>query len=593
MESNLSTTTLPALDDPEAFARWWDAMEDSGVTPDALAERLEATLTPLGAARAALILGHSAEVRDRVRKLAGQAFGGDDSVKLFGLAIIGILDCKEAYQFVRGELRTTIDTVRLLNTLLDTVKQSTNRPPLLSEVEARLHRAIGECATINGEYDLARRHLVLAIAFGQGLIMHSFVYFTRLFLANVAVNAGAMGEARAHYSQLIADVQTPADIVLEAQVHTAMTLFWSGEDTHALQFIKEILAQYPRHPYVTSYCDALKILTGVKVAPENLNECQQQLPNGLYTLVEVFQALWHSEGKRKRDQDRKVHLTQARKALEALRASGNLLNALGEFLKGLIALRSQEMSVAVKAAQAALKIETVPSVRILVLGLALEIAIDWNGFELIRTDDLTANIAAELGKLSSSARRDMANRFALLLPRAGALFAVSPEAEGEFISVLTNSILDVSVRPIKVFESHGLRPAHAVQITLEAFGFPVIEADGGGQLAGEEQVLFRRVGECDHWFTPVPPASLIFCLLRTHEHIVGVNQTHRFTTWLHAAGQVARRFGVLPKYTRGPYTLEATKISEELGNLLVGKFSVSDFRRVVENRALLDSKRSV
>lgn len=338
MNPNHSKLEQLVLSNPESFCDWWGDRETEGFTSERIADELEKSGTPLSALRAALVLGFSEEVRERIRRLAGVSIGyGDPTENLFGLGIIAILEGKIGYHLVNGELRAMRDTLVLLETLLETSKQATNRSPLLSELEARLHRAIGECALINGEYDRARRHLVLAIAMGQGLRMHGFVQFARLFLANVAVNAGAMAEARAHYSQLIFDVHVPAEIVVDAQVFTAMSFFWSGEDSLTLEFINQILSQHPSNCYVESYCNALKVFVGAESNIKNLEKSKKYLPNGLFVIQEVFRCIWRAE--RKHSGNYKQELIDGRQLLELMRPSGNLANAITHFLKGLIAYR--------------------------------------------------------------------------------------------------------------------------------------------------------------------------------------------------------------------------------------------------------------
>lgn len=569
------------LASPEQFAYWWEQRLSENQSSVQMADSLEAVGTPLSAVRAGLALGFAPENQNRVRFLAGLGISyGDETIRLFGLCVIAMLDVKIAYQLTRGELNKCENTLILLETLLDDCKNAKIRNPVLSEIEARLHRAIGEATLINGKYEQARRHFVLAIAFGQALKMDGFVFYSRLFLANTSLNSGAMAEADALYNQLISDFETPSEIVLDAQIYKAVTLFWCGEDTQMKRLLEVVLSQFPDQEYVQSYCYALKAMSGVSLMPVEISY-RRFLPNGLATLSEAFGFFWQSFAER--GEKRKKYLLLARQTLELMQPRSTLTVVMAEFLKGLIALRLQEFTLASKAIENALKIQTTSAMRVLVLGLTLELGLNWHGFEIIRMEELISEIRDTMALLSESAKSDIAQRFLLLFPYAGALCAVCPEPIDGLL-VLSDAILDVSERPIRVFGTLGLRPIHAVRATLEAFAVKLhYSIDGGGQLNSEEQVLYRMVGTRKHWFEPVSPALLIYVLLHIHERVVGSSKLKSFSVWSNAALQVSRRFGILPQYIRGPFQREANNLQTAVECLLAGECTTTGFRRLVEN----------
>jgi tetratricopeptide (TPR) repeat protein len=580
-----SEIELPELTNPGAFALWWSDCLLQKRSDDELSKKLEACNSPIAFVRSALVLGQRNEIRGRARELAGHAISlGNETVRLFGLLIVGILDVKDSYQFASRDLQSAPNSLVLLEQLLEEARATQVRSALLSEVEARLYRAIGESSLINADYSRARKNFALAIALGQALKMNTFVYYSRLMLANVSIESGMMPEARSEYQQLISDLQTPPEVVMNAQMYNAFSLYWSCEDTQMLRLIEEILREYPDPSIVRSYCYALRIFVGVSLEPDLSDEDRKRLPNFMIAMLEVFKCLWESRNQRGRNRDRKKFLLQARSAIDLVLITDGINKGIILFFKGYILFQLGEYSTAANIIQSALKTPTIPSVKIMILGLALEISGTWNGIEIMRLDFLTNQMSNEISKISKTARRDMASRFSLLLPLAGAFFAVSPDANGEFESFLEGNIIDVSLRSIKVFKITGLRPTHVIQYTLKAFGFNIEDmVDGGGQLNAEEKVLMKTIGLRQHWFLPITPALLIYLLLKTHEQVVGIGNQNNSTSWKICAFQVVRRFGILPTYQRGPYHDETIKLEKAISNLVSGTINLSGFHRLVEH----------
>lgn len=584
LKSQIVGFDLPELTHPGSFALWWSTCLAEKLPDHELAKRLEAIKSPIASVRAALVLGRSLEVREKARELAGHAIStGDETVRLFGLAIVGILDVKDSYQLGTRDLQSAPNSLILLEQLLDEARSLKVRSALLTEVEARLHRAIAESSLINADYTRARKDFTLAIALGQALNMSIFVYHTRLLLANVSVETGMMPNARQEYQILINDLNAPREVVMNAQMYSAFSLYWSSEDTQMLRLVDKILIESPNPSIGRSYCNALKMFAGVGFDSDITEEDQKRLPNVMRILVEVFSCIWASRQQRGKNKDEKKFLIQARSALDSIIVTNDLNNVVLLFFKGFIHFQLKEYVTSAKLIQDVLKISTIPSLKVMILGLAIEISAAWDGIEIMRLDILTSMMATELLKLSKSARQDMILRFSLLLPLAGAFFSVSPDASLENNGFLIENIIDVTSRPIKVFNTTGFRPIHVTLHTLKRLGVKIEDvADGGGQLEAEEKVLLRSIGMRQHWFLPISPAVLIYLLLKTHEQIIGNGFNTNSSTWRTCALQVIRRFGILPKYQKLPYYVEISKLEKALDKLISGKITVSEFRRYLE-----------
>jgi tetratricopeptide (TPR) repeat protein len=572
---------IPDLENPSLFAIWWAKnLEEKRPSGD-LSKALENCHTPISYARAALVLGFDLNVRDQVTSLAGRAISlGSETVQLFGLTILATLEVSDSWSFTRDEFNIPKNARVLLQVLLEKCQKTSIRSALLTEIEARLYRELGQNALVSKDFENARRDLVMAIALGQGLKMNTFVYYARLLLAHVASESGQLPEARKQYQQLVSDIYTPTSVALDAQVFMALSLYWMGEDTKLIQLINSISTEFPRTSLVSAYSDALLVMVGSIL--ELPKESTKALPTGTRIYAEVFQCIWLASIQRGRIRERKQNLLKAREAIEQFIFSEGPNGIMGSFLKAYILFQLKEYISAAKIMQNLLNKNTIPSLRIMILGLTLEISAIWNGVRLYPLHEITKMLSCELEKITESAQQDMVTRFSLLMPLAGAFFAVSPDGS-IFESFLTLNILDLSERNIRVFGTLGLRPSHAVRYTLMAFGFEIHDTlDGGGQLNAEEKVLLRTVGSTQQWFSAISPAYLVYLLLQAHEQVVGAQNLKEYTSWNKAALQVVRCFGILPKTKRDSYQIETIRINSAIEKLFTGQLLIQDFRRLVE-----------
>jgi tetratricopeptide (TPR) repeat protein len=579
--TQLNEIEIPDLEDPSAFATWWAKNLEEKRPSSELSSALEKCNTPIGFARAALVLGFDLNVRDQVMDLAGRAISlGNETVKLFGLTILATLEVSTGLQITRHESKIPDNTRVLLQVLVERCQKTSIRSALITEIEARLYRELGQNDLATKDYENARQNLVMAVALGKSLKMDTFVYFSRLLLANVANDSGQIPEAREQYQKLIFDTESPKAVTLDAKVAMSLALYWMGEDTQLIQLIYSIRNEFILSNQVRAYCDALPILIGF--ANKLPIESMPALSNGMRVWMQVFQCIWEASQQRGQTRNRKQYLLKARAAIDQFVFSDGMNGYMTSFLKTYVLFQLREYVSAAKIAQELLKKDTVPALKIMILGIALEISIAWNGIIVAPIDEITKMLSFELEKLTELAQQDMIARFSLLMPLAGAFFAVSPNGS-IFEGFLTLNILDLSERNIRVFGALGLRPAHAIRCALIAFGFEINDApDGGGQLSAEEKILSRTVGECQQWFTAISPAYLVYLLLQVHEKTVGIENLKDYSSWNKAALQVVHRFGLFPKTKRDSYQIVTTKINNALEVLRAGKISIENFRRLVE-----------
>jgi hypothetical protein len=579
--TQLNEIEIPDLEDPSAFATWWAKSLEEKRPSSELSSALEKCNTPIGFARAALVLGFDPNVRDQVTALAGRAISlGNETVKLFGLTILATLEVSTGWQITRHESKIPDNTGVLLQVLVKRCQKISIRSALITEIEARLYRELGQNALVIKDYENARQNLVMAVALGKSLKLDTFVHYSRLLLAHVANESGQIPEAREQYQKLISDIELPKAVTLDAKVAMALTLYWIGEDTQLVQLIYSIRNEFILSNQVRAYCDALPILVGFesKLPTESI----PALSNGMKIWTQVFQCIWGAFQQRGQTRNRKQYLLKARAIIDQFVFSDGMNGYMTSFLKTYVLFQLREYVSAAKIAQELLKKDTVPALKIMILGIALEISIAWNGTIVAPIDEITKMLSFELEKLTELAQQDMIARFSLLMPLAGAFFAVSPNGS-IFEGFLTLNILDLSERNIRVFGALGLRPTHAIRCTLMAFGFEINDVpDGGGQLSAEEKILLRTVGECQQWFTIVSPAYLVYLLLQVHEKVVGIENLKDYSSWNKAALQVVHRFGFFSRTKRDPYQSETAKVNKALEVLLSGKISIENFRRLVE-----------
>jgi tetratricopeptide (TPR) repeat protein len=587
MIESVRLTPLPDLSNPTSFNEWWTQKLASGFTSLELAELLETEGSMMGRVRASLVLGFAPQVRERSRLLAGQALSAQDEVtRLFALCLLAYYEVKDGFHLRHGEFHGAPTAEILIQSVLEQTKNLITRSLLLVEVEARLHRAMSEAKMLTGDFLQAKSHIAHAIALSQGLGLKLFTYYSRLFLANIATNSGLLQDARGQYQVILSDFESPSEVLFDAQLYMAVTLYFSGEDRAAIATLKELSVQFPNNLQAKFYMECFLTLLGWDSFDSEPEVYREYLPNGLATLREVFQLIWKANDRKgNKERERKNHLLKARTILEKLRQHSDLVKSMAALLNGIIALHLNELMLAIKHAKIAINIENLPlASKIMGFSLALEIALRYNGHDIIPIHDLVNQLCDLIDQVSGDARTDLALRIRMLLPRAGAFLAVNMNCPSEFQNICVLSILDVSKRPISVFVQHGLRPTHAIRFSLQAFDFPIIDPnDGGGQLEAEEKVLYRAVEQRKHWFDPVPPALLIYHYLRAHELAVGIPLLHQTSTWHQTAHDIAQRFGILPDYLKGQNVTEASLIVRVLNSMLRGEVSVAGVRRLIRS----------
>jgi tetratricopeptide (TPR) repeat protein len=579
-------TRLPDLMHPGAFAQWWlESTQRRRVQEPQLADRLERLGTEIAFVRASLVLGYAPAVLERTRRLAGLALGANDPViRLFALCQIAFLETKSGFHARRGEFCGAPVVVDLFGQLLAEVQDTYPKSLLLAEVEARLHRGLSEAHLLGGEYDEARHHIVRAIGLGQGLEMKLFVAYSRLFLGSIALNAGRHGEARPLYEAILDDPETPEEVSIDAQVYLAMCLYWLGDDDAALALLDELTVHQPRNPHALFYRECLLALTGrggMDAAPDVY---RQFLPNGPATLFECHQLLFRANEQRsRRERDPRRHLIELRRVIEALRPTSPYVKATSAFLRSLASLRLDEVGLAMQHYVAPRATDDHPvSVRVLTLGLAIEIALHPHGRDLIPLERATRAVAQLLEDQPPSVRTGLARRFLLMLPVAGAFLAYSPHSLPEFVIVCGPSVMNCRTHPIAVYGRQGLRPTQAIRLTLERFGQDVTDMRaGGGQSDAEERTLLQVSGERLHWFTPVPPAQLVYHFIRIHESLAQKTGQAADSLWYQSALDVASRYGLLPHDARGPYAKQGKTIRKALGLLIDCELTCAGFRSFI------------
>lgn len=582
----ISPARVPDLTHPGAFARWWlECTQRLRVPVTRLADVLEGLDSEIAFVRASLVLGHALNTLERARRLAGLALGADDPVvRLFALCQIAFLETKSGFHARRGEFCGAPVAVDLFDQLLNDARDIYPKSLLLAEVEARIHRGLSEAYLLGGEYEKARHQIVRAIGLGQGLEMKLFVSYSRLFLASIALNAGRHCEARPLYEGILEDPDTPEPVSIDAQLYLAMCLYWLGDDDQSIALLDELRSQHGANVHVHFYRECLLALTGrggLETAPDVY---RQFLPNGPATLFECHQLLFRANERRpSRVRDPERYLLELRRVVEHLRPTSPYVAVTSAFLRSLASLRLGEVGLSIQQHIQPGTAEHHPvSIQVLALGLVIEIALHPHGRDLMPLERATAEILEMLAAEPASVRLGLAQRLLVFLPTAGAFLAYSPHSLPELVNVCGSSVMNCRTRPITVYDRHGLRPTHALHWTLEAFGLgmDIIRA-GGGQLGAEERTLLHAHGERLHWFTPVPPAQLVYHFLRVHEAITARRKTPRDSAWHQSALDVVNRHGLLPRDTHGPHAKQGKTIRKALSLLIEGEITCAGFKSLI------------
>jgi hypothetical protein len=566
--------SIPDLSNPKAFADWWHECHQLDIAPLEIAKMLEAVGTSIALVRASQVLTRDPKHSILASSLAGRSLqASDHDVRLLARLRLATLEVMRGYRVGTHDVRGAFSAVPVLLETLEACDLAHPRTDLIIETELRTRKSLAEAYLMTGEYEAARGHLSHSLVLAQGLGLESFVHHTLFLLGVVLFHAGSISTSTATLERVASDPRAETIYAWDASLVIAMNALWQGDDDRALAALKRLSTQSKVYAL---YADCALAITGRGGLEADFAQVRAFFANEMMLTFQAYTLLIRANGRRSSMESESFY-RELRVSLEHFRTTTVWLEAECGFLRCLASLRLGEFGLARQQYPAPEGIPTEHvALRALVLGLGLELGLHvWNS-DVRPLADLSASLQRLLLNSSPPVRTSLAQRFKVFLPLAGAFLAYSPYSVSEFVSACGPAVLNLRSKPVKVYDTSTLRPLHAVRYTLEVFGYVDLDyRDGGGQLEAEEQALRHVHGSRQHWFTPVPPALLVYQFSRQHQLAFG--QTQMPSNWNQAAHDLVRSHGLLPVGARGFRERERKSLGTAFRRLMHAESNISDF----------------
>ena len=539
---------------------------------------LETVGTPIALVRASQVLTRDPNHSILASSLAGRALrASDHDVRLLARLRIATLEVMRGYRVGTQDVRGAFSAIPVLLETLEACDLAHPRTDLIVETELRARKSLAEAYLMSGKYDDARGHLSHVLVLAQGLGLESFVHHTLFLLGVVLFNAGKINTSTATLERVASDPRAETIYARDASLVIAMNALWQGDDARALSALERLSTQSKVYAL---YADCALAITGRGGLEANFAQVRAFFANEMMLTFQAYVSLMRANGRRSSVESQE-HYREIRGSLEHFRTTTIWLEAECGFLRCLASLRLGEFGLARQQYPAP---EGIPAehvaLRALVLGLGLELGLHvWNS-DVKPLAELSVSLQRLLLDSSPPVRTSLAQRFKVFLPLAGAFLAYSPYSVSEFVSVCGPAVLNLRSKPVTVYSTSTLRPLHAVRYTLAVFGHQDLDCrDGGGQLEAEELALLHEHGSRQHWFTPVPPALLVFQFLRQHQLEFGSSRTP--SNWNQAAQDLMRSHGLLPFGARGLRERERKLLETAFHRLIRAESNIADFLHTI------------
>jgi hypothetical protein len=570
--------SIPDLSNPKAFADWWHRCHELVIPPVEIARMLENIGTPIAVVRASQVLARDTNHAMLAASLAGRGLqASNHDVRLLARLRLATLEVMRGYQVGTHDVRGALSAIPVLLEVLESCDLDQPRTDLIVETELRARKSLAEAYLMTGEYEAARGHLSHALILAQGLGLESFVHHTLFLLGVVLFHSGSIENSTVTLERVAGDPRAETIYARDASLVIAMNALWQGDDERALAALERLATQSEAYAL---YLECTLAITGRGGLKVSFDQARAVFSNEMMLTFQAYRLLLRANGRRS-SMESEGFYRELRASLEQFRTTTVWLEVECGFLRCLASLRLGEFGLARQQYPAPEGIPTEHiALRALVLGLGLELGLHFGNSDVRPISNLSLELQGLLLDSSPPIRTSLAQRFKVFLPLAGAFLAYSPYSVSEFVSVCGPAVLNLRSKPVSVYGTSTLRPVHAVRYTLDAFGHRDLDyRDGGGQLEAEEQALRHEHGSRQHWFTPVPPALLVYQLLRQHQLEFGQSQTH--SSWNQAAHDLVRSHGLMPSGARGFRERERKLLEAALRRLMHAESSITNFLHAV------------
>ena len=545
-----SLPTLPELTDSVSYLRWRAVcLEDLGCSREYLANILEQSGSGIAFVRASMILATIESERARAYRLASRALSATDrATYLLAKLQCAYLTTLNGYSGDDQPLLTADSIIIVLEPFLHDIQQSLERSNLLLEVEVRVHHALAEAHILARDYQQAKRHAAEVVLLAPAVGLDHFVWNAKYQLGNIAYYEGDLIAASQEYNSVLDSEVTPATLIRDSSLARALALHWLGNDTAALETLDalELPSENPALDYAT--CVRLLSLRHPSFSEQSIESLS--IPNSIKPLIRCYSRMLAAQDLSP-DQDAEARdlYRNAHREVYQLRNSDGWRRTHYQALEAFLSLRSGQIGLARHALpEADSLLASPPTARAFGHAVAIEVAANLLPREsglLIESADHLLEI---IGKLEPGVDAQLSRWLQVLLPLATAIAGRFPGAPSPLANAGAEATMNFRRRPIKVYDTAGLRPMQAAKLTLTAFARspPPVSKPGGGQTDSLRRVLYRTYFQRQCWFTPISPAKIVHALIAARDHM----QTRvplRSEDFQRAAQETHQHFGLIPK----------------------------------------------
>lgn len=565
-KNQLTPHNIPNLLDPGTFYAWVSSERSSGCTNRDLAARVAEIGGFVAAIRAAHLYGLARD-HDRWLEFAGMGLMSDDPV-VRGHALAHLARHEATLEVSNNDatLPRSAASLRALEEALKAIRQSTVRTPFSIEAEVQILLTQAEIHVEQRAYDRALDLASEAILASKWLNAPALHDAARLIYGLASIRSENLSDALTQYELVVNTAGAKSIQGRYASINSALIWLRLGDDELASKTLETTLAEHPNDPTAASSLQYVRAAVGLLCEDEPVLAC----PSGNYDVqVRAYQFLATNAGQ--------PNAETLRAILEMFRdwqpnAATVLPNI--EWFQGLAWLRlGQPLLAAQRVRHSSSKM---PDVAVLLAGLKLEIALHFEGEDIVPVPQLCAELRELFAKAPSpKARVGLARRLTLRHPVAAAFVALSPFSIPEVADAAIQSVFKDG-RSICVHGKGVPTRLPFVQATLEAFGL-------NARLTRDEHVERKRMRDAlliqrgDQWqlLPVVPPALIVY-------HLVRVAETNGHA-WHRLALELARTHGLVPRTLGGHLRAEREHLQKTLEALLAGQIDTPTFRQNLSN----------
>lgn len=579
--------SVPSLEDTKAYAAWRDeCLKVREIPHIIMAELLESIGTDIAFLRAAIILGNFLQHHSFASRMLVGAFSGRRVVYLMAKCVEAQNVALRGYAVDSQVNILGLSMNNVLQAVLEEVSLVQDRTPLHLELEVRAHSALSESLALSENYDAAIQHASEVILLAPHIGLQNIAMGCKYLIADIQFRQGNLIAAKALIEEVIDSPATQTDLLETAVGVRALVQYWLGDETACLATLASLdagIAQsfwwvetftMRQQPSGKEKYDELAKYYGLAhtlaMFAKQLMKAQEVSPERESTAHAIYKTLGN-ELHQSRSVFRQGWLVPFAQCLELF---AGMRSRSFEFPNMHLPCPTPEAIQAMP-----------PTARALSCAILIEV-----GITRLISDPTQTNVGSiyaaldgltvTFENLEEHVLEQIARKLQLLCPTALALVAVAGASSQVVLDIGTGAVMNLRQRPISVYGSSGLRPIHAAQLTLKAFGrYDLVSFSRGGSQARDlRNVLYRAYFGRSCWFDPIPPSLVVFILLVLRDFADG-HQQSRSQVFQQAASRIYKTFGICPRLQQTEKILELEHLEEVL---IAGLDKPLDMRQVFD-----------